>query len=39
MDMLLKMIRRTGESGLNQVENALASGRMLSMGEPGGGRS
>ena len=30
MDTLLKMVRRTGESGLLTVENALASGRALS---------
>jgi ferritin len=34
MDMLLKMVRRSGESGLMLVENALASGRALSMGMP-----
>jgi ferritin len=32
MDTLLKMIRRTGESGLMLVENALASGQALSLG-------
>jgi ferritin len=32
MDMLLKMVRRSGESGLMLVENALASGRALSFG-------
>lgn len=32
MDTLLKMIRRTGESGLMTVENALAAGRALSLG-------
>ena len=32
MDMLLKMVRRSGESGLMLVENALASGRGLSHG-------
>ena len=37
MDMLLKMVRRSGESGLMLVENALASGRGLSMSEPKGG--
>jgi len=31
MDMLLKMIRRSGESGLMLVENALASGRGLGL--------
>lgn len=35
MDMLLKMVQRSGESGLMQVENALASGRVLSLGTPG----
>ena len=34
MDTLLKMVRRSGESGLIQVENALASGRVLSIGGP-----
>ena len=34
MDTLLKMIRRGGESGLMMVENALASGRALSLGGP-----
>lgn len=34
MDMLLKMVRRSGESGLMLVENALAAGRALSMGGP-----
>jgi ferritin len=34
MDMLLKMVRRSGESGLMHVENALASGRGLSRGSP-----
>jgi ferritin len=34
MDTLLKMIRRAGESGLMMVENALASGRALSLGGP-----
>ncbi|HTT67350.1 MAG TPA: ferritin [Gemmatimonadales bacterium] len=38
MDTLLKMVRRTGESGLMLVENALASGRAMSQGsQPGGG--
>jgi len=32
MDMLLKMIERSGESGMMLVENALASGRSLSVG-------
>lgn len=32
MDMLLKMVRRSGESGLMLVENALASGRGLGLG-------
>lgn len=32
MDTLLKMVRRGGESGLMLVENALASGRALSLG-------
>jgi ferritin len=36
MDTLLKMIRRSGESGLIQVENALASRRALTLGAPGG---
>lgn len=31
-DTLLKMIRRSGESGLMHVENALSSGRSLSLG-------
>ena len=35
MDMLLKMVQRTGESGLMLVESALASGRGLSLGAPG----
>ncbi|MGQ0714431.1 MAG: ferritin [Gemmatimonadaceae bacterium] len=34
MDMLLKMIRRSGDSGLMLVENAIASGRALSLGGP-----
>ena len=34
MDTLLKMIRRSGESGLMLVENALASGRALSLAGP-----
>ncbi len=34
MDTLLKMIRRSGESGLMLVENALASGTALSHGGP-----
>lgn len=34
MDMLLKMIQRSGESGMMLVENALASGRGLSLGHP-----
>ena len=34
MDMLLKMVRRSGESGLMLVENAIASGRGLSMSKP-----
>jgi bacterioferritin B len=34
MDTLLKMIRRSGESGLMLVENALASGRARSQGGP-----
>lgn len=33
-DSLLKMIRRAGESGLMLVENAIASGRALSLGGP-----
>ena len=33
-DMLLKMVKRSGESGLMLVENALAAGRGLSLGEP-----
>ena len=32
MDMLLKMVKRSGESGLMLVENAIASGRGLSLG-------
>jgi ferritin len=32
MDTLLKMIRRSGEAGLMLVDNALASGRGLSLG-------
>jgi ferritin len=36
MDMLLKMVRRSGESGLMLVENALANGIKLSMGGPEG---
>jgi bacterioferritin B len=35
IDMLLKMVRRSGEAGLMQVENALASGRGLSLGAAG----
>jgi len=31
MDTLLKMVRRAGEPGLMLVENALASGRALSL--------
>ena len=34
MDTLLKMVRRSGESGLMLVENAIASGRALSLGGP-----
>lgn len=34
MDMLLKMVKRSGESGLMHVENALASGRELALGGP-----
>ena len=34
MDTLLKMIRRSGEAGLMLVDNALASGRALSLGGP-----
>ena len=34
MDTLLKMVRRSGEPGLMLVENALASGRALSLGGP-----
>lgn len=34
MDMLLKMVQRTGESGLMLVESALASGRGLALGTP-----
>lgn len=37
IDMLLKMVRRSGESGLMLVENALASGRGLSRGPAGAG--
>ena len=37
MDTLLKMIRRGGEPGLMLVENALASGRALTLGSTGGG--
>jgi hypothetical protein len=36
MDTLLKMVRRSGEARLIEVENALAGGRALSMGVPGG---
>jgi ferritin len=36
MDTLLKQIRRSGESGLMLVENALASGRSLTIGGTGG---
>ncbi len=32
MDTLLKMVKRAGESGLMLVENALASGRALTLG-------
>lgn len=39
MDTLLKMIRRTGESGLMLVENALASGQALSLGTTGPGEA
>ncbi|HET7552458.1 MAG TPA: ferritin [Gemmatimonadaceae bacterium] len=39
MDTLLKMIRRTGESGLMLVENALASGQALSLGTTGRGEA
>ena len=35
METLLKMIERSGESGLMLVENALSSGRGLSMSRPG----
>jgi ferritin len=35
-DTLLKMIRRAGDAGLMLVENAIASGRALSMGGTGG---
>ena len=34
MDMLLKMVQRTGESGLMLVESALASGHSLSLNSP-----
>ena len=34
MEMLLKMVQRTGESGLMLVESALANGRTLSLGAP-----
>lgn len=34
MDTLLKMIRRSGESGMMLVESALSSGRGLSLGGP-----
>jgi len=34
MDTLLKMVRRSGESGLMLVENALAAGRALSQSGP-----
>jgi ferritin len=34
MDMLLKMVKRSGESGLMLVENALASGRGLHVASP-----
>lgn len=36
MDTLLKMVRRSGEARLIEVENALAGGRALSMEVPGG---
>lgn len=36
MDTLLKMVRRSGEARLMEVENALAGGRALSMEVPGG---
>ncbi|HSQ30273.1 MAG TPA: ferritin [Gemmatimonadaceae bacterium] len=36
MDTLLKMVRRSGEARLIEVENALASGRALSLGTPSG---
>lgn len=36
MDTLLKMVRRSGEARLMDVENALAGGRALSMEVPGG---
>lgn len=36
MDTLLKMVRRSGEARLMEVENALAGGRALSMEGPGG---
>jgi bacterioferritin B len=35
MDMLLKMVQRSGESGLMLVEQAVASGRALSPSQPG----
>ena len=34
MDMLLKMVKRSGEAGLMQVENALAARPSLSLGGP-----
>jgi ferritin len=34
MDTLLKMVRRAGEPGLMLVDNALASGRALTLGGP-----
>ena len=34
MDMLLKMVRRSGEAGLMLVENALATGRGLAVSDP-----
>jgi ferritin len=37
MDMLLKMVKRSGESGLMLVENALASGRALTVADSADG--
>ena len=37
LDLLLKMVRRAGESGLMHVENAIASGRLAGRGAPAEG--